>query len=73
MEANICGHVKDEDTDQNFTCIVVFMHFIDFFFFFFVCSFISLPRKTDMERYGSQFHQVIVSLFANIVEQMLNL
>lgn len=67
-----CGRVKDEDTDQNFTCIVVFMHFIDFFFFF-VCSFISLPRKTDMERYGSQFHQVIVSLLANIVEQMLNL
>lgn len=48
------------------------MYFIDFFFFF-VCSFISLPRKTDMERYGSQFHQVIDSLFANIVEQILSL
>lgn len=73
MEANIiCGRVKDEDTDQYFTCIVVFMYFIDFFFFC-VCSFISLPRKTDMERYGSQFHQVIDSLFPNIVEQILNL
>lgn len=72
MEANtICGRAKDEDTDQNFTCIVVYMHFIDFFFF--VCSFISLPRKTDMERYGSQFHQDIDPSFANIVEQILNL